>query len=203
MKAKEWWKNKDNAKEWLKKCEYWKEQTKGNSKHFRDEENLLVDEISKTMRFGSKILEVGAGDGRIIGKLSLLVMDEDIPLYLCSSIDINADLSKYISEKYPIKTYVGEITDLPFEDNQFDLVYTHEVLQHISPEEIERACSELKRVGKEIWCLENWRSNEENGIMVSGSHSGRWNYNLKKHFESYYDFYTDWGQLFIKARKKR
>lgn len=188
MKPKIWWKN--NADVWFKKIKYWNTQSKGNSKNFLREENFLVDEISKNGF--KKILEIGAGDGRIIGRLSHWIPD-------CSSIDINIELSKYVAEKYPlIKTYIGEIINLPFKDKAFDLVYTHEVLQHIEPAEIEKACSELKRVGKEVWTLENWRDKEPNE-KVSDSHGGRWNWDLKKYFNPYYEFYTDWGQLFLKS----
>jgi len=189
MKSKIWWKN--NADEWLKKIEHWNNQSKGNSKNFLVEENFLVNEIITSDKL--KILEVGAGDGRIIGRLSNLKQT--------SSIDISKELSDYVSEKYyNVDTYVGEIINLPFKDKEFDLVFTHEVLQHIDPSEIDRAVSELKRVGKEVWCMESWRDAQKNGEKVSDSHCGRWNYNLKDYFNTYYDFYTDWGQLFIKAK---
>jgi ubiquinone/menaquinone biosynthesis C-methylase UbiE len=147
-----------------------------NSKHFKDEEVFLFDKITKEKLSTIKILEVGAGNGRIIGLLSTHFING------CYSIDINKELSNYVKNKYPIiKTFVGEIINLPFKDKEFDLVYTHEVLQHICPEEIEKACEELKRVGKEVWCLENWRDTED-GAKVSDSHNGRWNYDLKKRF---------------------
>lgn len=193
MKSKEWWQDKSNAQKWIEKCEHWEKQNKGNSKNFKNEEDFLFNEIIKSDKL--KILEVGAGNGRIIGRLSNLKQT--------SSIDINSELSNYVSSKYyNVETHVGEITNLPFKDNEFDLVYTHEVLQHIDPEDIEKACSELLRVGKEVWCMENWRSNEEDGKKVSDSHCGRWNYDLKKRIPIYYDEYTDWGQLFIKAKKE-
>ena len=59
---------------------------------------------------------------------------------------------------------------------------------------------ELSKVGKEVWCMENWRDNQKDKEKVSDSHCGRWNYDLKKRFSVYYDFYTDWGQLFIKSK---
>ena len=193
IKAKNWWKN--NSETWLKKMDIWEKQEKGNSRHFLDEADFLMTKINHEMWHyddKKKVLEVGAGNGRIISRI-----DAD-----CSSIDINPKLSEYIKDKYPlVKTYTGEIINLPFKDKEFDLVFTHEVLQHIEPSEIKKACSELLRVGKEVWCMESWRDNQENGEKVSDSHCGRWNYNLKKYLPVYYDFYTDWGQLFVKAGK--
>lgn len=200
MNSKTWWKN--NADVWLKKMDFWNKQSKGNSKNFLREEKFLIDRIEDYFVNNPeiKVLEVGAGNGRIIGKLSELGVDGD-EYYNCTSIDINIDLSLYVSEHYPrVKTYVGEIIKLPFKDKEFDLVYTHEVLQHIDPSEIDKAVSELRRVGKEVWCMENWRDNQKNGEKVSDSHCGRWNYDLKKYFNTYYDYYTDWGQMFIKSK---
>jgi len=189
MKAKTWWRN--NADEWLKKTEHFSNLSKGNSKNYLREEMFLIDQI-KNSNFKT-ILEVGAGNGRIICKLS--------ELFDCSSCDINPELSAYVKKSYPlVKTYVSDIIELPFKDKEFDLVYTHEVLQHVDPKDIDKAVSELKRVGKEIWCMENWRDNQLNSEKVSDSHCGRWNYDLKKYFDTYYDFYTDWGQLFIKSK---
>ncbi len=194
MKAKEWWRN--NSEEWLEKMKKWEKEDKGNSKHFQDEADFLIDEISKSIKSDTKILEVGAGNGRIIGKLSR------IGFLNCNSIDINKELSEYVkSHQFSVKTYVGEITNLPFKDKEFDLIYTHEVLQHIEPDEIDKAISELLRVGKEVWCMENWRDKQADGEKVSDSHCGRWNYDLKKRLPTYYDFYTDWGQMFVKAKE--
>lgn len=186
-KSKQWW--RDNSEKWLKQVKHFSKENKGHTRHFKDEENLFAEEI-KSSGF-KKILEVGAGNGRIIGRLSE---------FDCHSVDINKELSEYVKNKYPkVKTHVGEIIKLPFKDNEFDLVYTHEVLQHVEPEEIEQACSELLRVGKEVWCMESWRD-VENGKKVSDSHSGRWNWDLKKCLPVYYDYYTEWGQLFVKAK---
>lgn len=191
MKPKNWWKN--NSETWLKKMASWEKQEKGNSRHFEDEKMFLITRINHIMWHDEKlkkVLEVGAGNGRIIGWI-----DADR-----SSIDINPELSAYVKKHYPeIKTLVGEIIDLPFKDKSFDLVYTHEVLQHIEPSEIDKACSELKRVGKEVWTLENWRDKEIDQ-KVSDAHGGRWNWDLKKYFNVYYEFYTDWGQMFLKSK---
>jgi len=200
INPKNWWRN--NSETWLKKMAYWEQQSKGNSKHFIEERNFIISEIEYhyVNNPDVTVLEVGAGNGRIIGGLSEMGID-GFEYYNCSSIDINSKLSEYVAKEYPrVETFVGEIIDLPFKDNEFDLVYTHEVLQHIEPSEIEKACSELKRVGKEVWTLENWRDKDPD-IKVSDSHGGRWNWDLKKYFNVYYEFYTDWGQMFLKSKE--
>ncbi len=44
--------------------------------------------------------------------------------------------------------YVGDLRELPFDDNSFDLVMCCEVLEHLPFSEFEKALSEIKRVSK-------------------------------------------------------
>jgi hypothetical protein len=45
-----------------------------------------------------------------------------------------------------VRVIKGDITAMPFEDDAFDLVMCTEVLEHVPPDRLERACSELARV---------------------------------------------------------
>eukprot|EP00958_Prasinococcus_capsulatus_P027732 scaffold5807_cov412-Prasinococcus_capsulatus_cf.AAC.10 len=42
----------------------------------------------------------------------------------------------------------GILTNLPYEDNSFDLVFSADVLEHIHPEEVDQVVSELVRVSR-------------------------------------------------------
>jgi len=172
-KPKDWWGNSKNAKEWI---EQGKKRTKGEGVNTTSEStNIVVDEISKNIRSFKTILEVGAGDGRLIGPLS-----KKYPKKEFQSADINNDLCIYISKKYcnVVVNYLEEgVIDLSlFPDNYFDLVYTYQVLQHVHPDEIEKALEELQRVSKkEVWLWEGiGREDYEHGAMVHKAHNGSW-----------------------------
>ena len=47
----------------------------------------------------------------------------------------------------------GVLTNLPFADNSFDLVWSSDVLEHIHPEEAEKVVSELVRVSRRFLVL--------------------------------------------------
>jgi len=84
-----------------------------------------------------QVLEVGCRDGFITLKLaekypSVTALDLKLP-----QID------------HPNVTCVrGDITSLSFDDGSFDLVICTEVLEHIPPEKLGKACRELMRVSR-------------------------------------------------------
>jgi ubiquinone/menaquinone biosynthesis C-methylase UbiE len=51
-------------------------------------------------------------------------------------------------ENEKITPMQGDVTNLLFPNNSFDLVVCTEVLEHIKPEKLEQACNELSRVSK-------------------------------------------------------
>lgn len=56
------------------------------------------------------------------------------------------DLEKPEIDDERIDCVAGDITNLEFSDGTFDLVFCAEVLEHISPDALQQACSELMRV---------------------------------------------------------
>lgn len=66
---------------------------------------------------------------------------------VCEGVDV----SKTAVEKANgrgVKAQVASITDLPFEDNSFDLVCSTDVVEHLRPEDQEKAHRECFRVSK-------------------------------------------------------
>ncbi len=182
-KPKAWWSDVVNGKVWIEQNKKREDTGRKRSNSTLQSQDMVIFEIFKRQGVFQNILEVGAGSGRLIGNISNEV---DIK---CSSVDINSELSKYVSEKFPkVKTNVGDICKLPFEDNSFDLVFTYQVLQHIPPEEIKKALSELQRVAKkEVWCWEGIGRVDGygNGAMTHKAHNGSWVWKIDEIVDCY------------------
>jgi ubiquinone/menaquinone biosynthesis C-methylase UbiE len=88
-----------------------------------------IDEILKTEP--NTILEVGVGAG--ITKCIL----KDILNYNYESMDIDVELNP---------DYIGSILDMPFKDNQYDVIVCFQVLEHLPFDDFDKALSELFRV---------------------------------------------------------
>lgn len=114
-----------------------------------------------TIRPESSILEVGCGFGRNIK----FMLDHGISTRFITGVDISPFMirkaKKYLlPNKVNLKT--ADILKLPFENKQFDIVFTHGVLMHVKPENVKTALKELVRVANEAIILieQNYGGNE-------------------------------------------
>ena len=184
LTAKQYWGNPETAKEWL---------TRGQKvlDTVSEEINTDIQSIPVFLKdvgkyYFKSALEVGAGNGRLIGALS-----KEFEMIKCYSCDINLELSKYVASKYrkvSVATESVDIIKMPFPDSSFDLVYTYQVLQHISPEEINKALDELLRVSKkEVWLMEGYDEPEHysNGQRRKGTNGGTWSWFFDKMLDCY------------------
>lgn len=85
-----------------------------------------------------KILNVGCGPGRSSQYLSAFghVVSVEYDAYCC----------EFASAKTGLEIINGSITELPFEDQSFDLVCAFDVIEHVENDQL--AVSEMKRVTK-------------------------------------------------------
>lgn len=81
------------------------------------------------------VLEIGARDGYI----SLRLAERGLSV---TSLDLEKPLIKHQN----IRCVQGDVTALEFPDKAFDLVFCSEVLEHIPPGMLRRACREIVRV---------------------------------------------------------
>jgi SAM-dependent methyltransferase len=85
-----------------------------------------------------KILNVGCGPGRSSQYLSNFGE--------VTSVEYDKDCCEFASEKTGLKIINGSITELPFQDQLFDLVCAFDVIEHVEDDYL--AVSEMKRVAK-------------------------------------------------------
>lgn len=85
-----------------------------------------------------KVLEVGCAKGFIVKHLRDLGVDA----YGC-------DISQYAVDNSPVKEFlkVGDMVKLPYKDKEFNWVYSFDTLEHLKPEDVDKAISELMRIG--------------------------------------------------------
>lgn len=131
--CKEWWEKKQ-------KEDYFGSKNINDSAHF----HLSQPELIKRMRIKKDniILEIGCGFGREI-KAFLEITDN-----VCG-IDISDTAAKLTKKNCPdahIEVYDG--TNIPFSDNNFDLVYSCFVIQHMSKANARELIKETIRVLK-------------------------------------------------------
>ena len=92
----------------------------------------LLEIVPKNL---STVLDIGARDGHF----SKLLTD-----YFESVTALDLTMPQFSFDR--VQTVQGDITNLQFPDNHFDVVFCAEVLEHIS--ELEKACSEVARVAR-------------------------------------------------------
>ena len=104
----------------------------------RDEErvNKILDAIPTDV---TTLLDVGVGGAyvyrRLKGRKSLK----------CFGIDISTMLVKDLKDS---SVCVGDVKNIPFKDDMFDLVLAADLLEHIKEEDFIQSVSELARVSK-------------------------------------------------------
>lgn len=126
------------------------------AKHFSGTREYIWDDLKPLKAFakdGDRILDVGCGNGR------LYQMFQDLSIAY-TGVDQSEGLITLAREKFPAGQFVvAEMTELPFPDQSFSIVYCIAAFQHM-PTRVTRlkALSEMKRVlapGGHI-ILTNW-----------------------------------------------
>ena len=103
------------------------------------------------------ILEVGCGFGRNLPYIYDAVMSVTRVVGIDHSPTMIENSKKHIGDYerdtgHKIEMVVGNAKELPFKDNEFDVIFTHACLTHIPPEDIPQVQSEISRVAKK-WIL--------------------------------------------------
>ena len=106
-------------------------------------EQVRADRLVEMVRAlgARRILDAGAGNGIVANRLQALGLDV-----------MAVDHSQAAMARVETPKIVGDIGDLPFDDDEFDLVLSSEVLEHLPEEVFAAARVELGRVARR-WIL--------------------------------------------------
>lgn len=104
-----------------------------------------------------KILDVGCGTGVVAGRLAAAGYD-------VTGADPSPGMLAYLAEHAPeVRAVAGSATDLPFENDSFDLTYCVAVMHHIAePEAVHRSLREMVRVTRPGGQILIWDHNPRN-----------------------------------------
>ena len=115
-----------------------KGEAKGYRGHYADfPENLKFLEYIQSLKPAS-VLDVGCAYGFLVKRLN----DADIP---SKGIEISPFC---IAMRATDDVQLGDVLELPFSDNEFDLVTSIELLEHIPEKHADKALEEMARVSK-------------------------------------------------------
>ena len=121
-----------------------------------------------------KILDTGCGNGRHV----VFFAEQGYDVY---GIDISEEAIEIAAawvakQGLHVALMVGDVEGLPFEAEYFDVVISHEVLDHVSFTKAKKAINEIKRVSREgayfyltlrsIWDSEFSRGEEVEKILL-------------------------------------
>lgn len=116
----------------------------------------LINEYSLTNQ--SKILDVGCGKAFLLKELKLLLPELDV---------VGIDISEHGLNNAPLELRDSLMRQkaqdkYPFKDNEFDLVISLGCLHNLQIFDLQKALSEIERVGKNGYVmLESYRNEEE------------------------------------------
>lgn len=115
------------------------------------------------LKSGDKVLDVGCGKGFLAFDLTQVVPGLDV-----YGIDVSEYALENAKPEIKLKLQVGNAINLPFPDNNFDLVISINTLHVLHAYDLEKALREVERVGKKnkYICVESYRNEEEKANML-------------------------------------
>jgi ubiquinone/menaquinone biosynthesis C-methylase UbiE len=107
---------------------------------------------------GAKILDIGSGKGFLLHELKQLNQTFQV-----TGIDISEYAIEHSMESVKRDCFIGCASQLPFNDNKFDLVVSINTLHNLNIHKLYSALEELTRValGKKFICVESYRDERE------------------------------------------
>jgi len=114
------------------------------------------------LKSGSKVLDIGCGKG-----FQLYELTRVLPGVIVRGIDVSSYAIKHAHHE--VKPFIdhGCASKLPYEDLEFDLVFSINTLHNLHNRELYAALREMERVGKKkYFCVESYRSEAEKANLL-------------------------------------
>ncbi len=110
-----------------------------------------------------KVLDVGCGMAHLLYELTQVV-----PGLIVEGIDISQYALEHAKEEIRDNLRFGKAQDIPFEDNEFDLVISLTTLHNLKVYDLKEAIQEIKRVskGRSYIMVESFRNDREEVNML-------------------------------------
>lgn len=137
----------------------------GGYKYIAGRWEKVVKKILEHYNLGSspKILDIGCGKGYLLFDILKLIPNADV---------YGIDISKYAVEnskpEIKEKLFIGSATNLPWDNNYFDLVISINTLHCLHSYDLFKALKEMERVGKKdkYLCIESYRNEKEKANLL-------------------------------------
>lgn len=112
---------------------------------------------------GDRILDVGCGKAFLLFEFTQAVPGVDI-----AGIDISEYGIEHAKEEARPFLRVGNCTDLPYEDDSFDFIYTLNTFHNLKNFELDKAIREFERVGRgaKYIGVESYRNEREKANLL-------------------------------------
>jgi SAM-dependent methyltransferase len=133
--------------------------------HYDGRWRAVADEIARHygLKAGQRVLDVGCGKAFLLYELA-----QAVPGLEVQGIDVSQYGMEHAKEEVRPFLQLANATDLPFEDDSFDLVISISTLHNLLAYDLEKALHEIVRVGKGRGYLvvESYRNEEEKANLL-------------------------------------
>lgn len=120
--------------------EFWDKYAKENETRYNEEFAKFVRDLVASLNCSS-VLEIGCGTG-----IDLRLFPEQTKIY---GLDLNDTALQIAKNNMPNAEFKkGSITDMPFDEASIDFVFTHQLLNYLDDDTLDRGISEMYRVAK-------------------------------------------------------
>lgn len=152
--------------------EFWDKYANENESKFNKEFAKFVRDLVVSLRCTS-VLEIGCGTG-----IDLRLFPETFDVHGVDLNDTALNIAKEKLSKFDFKK--ASITDLPFEDSSIDFVFTHQLLNYLEDDVLEKGISEMYRVSTKY--IMNCERYDESEKQINSNSKFR---NMQKRWSDY------------------